>query len=146
QDRIISYALAWTSLFALYFLLARLARVHHQWTGTHESMSLLWLPRWLSLRHSQDEGVGGLLMLPNVSFPIFAKDFAVAAITLTSVVMFPMLAVAAIFSTSLLHWLESHTGIGTFPSGNGIEIIFVPAATFIQALKIQIPFDFNFIG
>jgi hypothetical protein len=70
-----------------------------------------WLPRWLSLRHSQDEAVEGLRQLPRVSFPIFGKDFAVAPLTFVSAICIPIILVTLVISPDFINWLVKVLGL-----------------------------------
>jgi hypothetical protein len=72
--------------------------IEHFRSHSHRTISGQLLSRWISLRHSQDEAVEGLRQLPRVSFPIFGQNFAVAPLTLASVIAFPATIVTLLVS------------------------------------------------
>jgi hypothetical protein len=69
------------------------------------ALSAEWLPRWLSLRHSQDEAIEGLRQLRRVSFPIFGRDFAVAPLTFASAISVPIIILMLVISPGFINWL-----------------------------------------
>jgi hypothetical protein len=94
------------AFFSVSVLLAWIFRVLNRWSEKRHKASSAWSSRWLSLRHPQDEAIEGLSILPRISFPIFGKEFAVAPLTVTSILAFPLLIMLAMLSSTLFDWLK----------------------------------------
>jgi hypothetical protein len=82
-----------------------------------------WFSLWLSLRHPQDEAIQGLRHLPRLSFPIFGSKFAVAPLTFTLVLAFPVIVFAVFFIPNTLSWLPPLWNVDTSEvrTSNGIR-------------------------
>jgi hypothetical protein len=98
EHHVINAIIAYACFHFLVVLVAHFGS-HSRRTISGQLMSL-----WLSLRHPQDEAVEGLRQLLHVSFPIFGRDFAVAPLTLASVIAFPALIAASLLSPNFMKW------------------------------------------
>jgi hypothetical protein len=68
--------------------------------------------RWLPLTHTDDEAVQGLAFLPGAKLYFFDKGFAVAPITMLSVIAVPLIYLLVLTSPTIMvglgGWLKSH--------------------------------------
>lgn len=65
-------------------------------------------PRWFGLWHRDDEAICGLAALGSADRPIFNRGFAVPALSMLAIVLFPVLIYIVLSSQDLAQWLLSH--------------------------------------
>jgi hypothetical protein len=99
------------AFLSFHFLLAWIVRAWNR----RQMIAPVWAPRWLSLRHPQDEAIEGLRILPRVSFPIFGKEFAAAPFTLVSLIAFPVLIMTVTISSAFADWIKTALGSSRDP-------------------------------
>ena len=68
-----------------------------------------WQKLWLGLHHPADEAVQGLTRLPDISFPIFGRAFAVAPLTLIAILIVPMMVMVTVTTPTLMQALARGT-------------------------------------
>lgn len=96
---------------------ARLARIIGNERPRRRDLVAAWAGRWCAFRHPDDEAIEGLRRLPEVTFPIFGEDIAVAPLTFISVMALPLLIALAILSPDISNWLHDQVNAQGFSDG-----------------------------
>jgi len=64
--------------------------------------------RWLGIWHKDDEAIGGLVALGSADRSIFGREFAVPALSMLALVVFPVLVYGILSSPDVAQWLVDH--------------------------------------
>jgi hypothetical protein len=86
--------------FVCYGLLRWLSRNKLPWHSprTRTTAGQQYGAKWLSLWHEDDEAIRGLASLKHMSFPFFARDFAVPTVSLMATLALPILAILMLWN------------------------------------------------
>jgi len=101
QMQLLGFAIVLVFIFLFFYpilwLLARNSLYWHD-KSAQQRAQVAYAPRWLPLRHEDDEAVQGLGAFRSIKHPIFPRHFAVAAFSRLSIIAVPLLVVGAIYA------------------------------------------------